>query len=93
MQDVRSDANGLMTRLRKMFAQPAAGPAERPGLGGRELQPERQCANGETLAIRRSAPVTATAALPTVPVEVVKGSTIPLGYRAASGPQAAAVKK
>ncbi len=94
-QGTRSEADGLMARWRKMFARPAADLAERVGLGGREMQPERQCSNGETVAIRRALPVTTAAAapLPPAPREVVKGSTIPLGYRAASGPEAAAIKK
>jgi hypothetical protein len=92
-QGTRSEADGLMARWRKMFARPAADLAERVGLGGRELQPERQCSNGETIAIRRNASATAATAAPPAPVEVLKGSTIPLGYRAASGPDATAIKK
>ena len=54
-QGTRSEADGLMARWRKMFARPVADLADRLGLGGRELQPERQCSNGETIAIRRNA--------------------------------------
>jgi hypothetical protein len=92
-QGTRSEADGLMVRWRKMFARPVADLATRVGLGSRELQPERQCANGETLAIRRSVPVTAAAPAPPAPVEVVKGVGMPVGYRAASGPDPTATVK
>jgi uncharacterized protein len=91
----REEADGLMARWRKMFAAPAADTTDRQGLGAREQLPERQCANGETLAIRRSVPVAATAAQP-APAQaevIMKGSAISLGYRAASGPDSAATKK
>jgi uncharacterized protein len=92
-QGTRGEADGLMARWRKMFARPVADLPERVDLGGRELQPERQCSNGEAVAIRRNAPVAAASAAPSVPHEVVKGSTIPLGYRAASGPETGSIKK
>ena len=54
-QGTRKEADGIVARWRKMFARPAAAPTDRMGLGARELQPERKCANGETVAIRRAA--------------------------------------
>ena len=91
--NTRQEATGIMARWRKMFARPAAEPAERVGLGGRELLPERQCSNGESVAIRRGGPATeVTAASPTPPTsaareEVLQGSTLPtFGFRAAGGP-------
>jgi exopolysaccharide production negative regulator len=94
--ETRREADGLMVRWRKMFTRPAAELSERVGLGDRELLPERQCANGETVAIRRSSvPVAAaTPAAPQARAEaVVKGSTLSLGYRSASGPEPVAIKK
>ncbi|MBX9587997.1 MAG: hypothetical protein K2X43_01750 [Hyphomonadaceae bacterium] len=87
----RQEANGIMARWRRIFARPAAEPADRGGLGGRELQPERQCSNGEAVAIRRGGPVAGVvAARPAIPAqqgsEVVQGSILSLGYRAAGGP-------
>ena len=58
----RQEADGLMVRYRKMFARPAADLAEPSGLMAREPQLERQCSNGEAVAIRRVAPVAAAAA-------------------------------
>jgi hypothetical protein len=95
-QGTRQEADGLTVRWRKMFAPPAAGLADRQGLGAREQLPERQCSNGETLTIRRrSTPLAAAVASSQAPspAVAVKGSTISLGYRAASGPDPAAVKK
>ena len=58
----RQEATGLMARWRKMFARPVAEPVDRAGLGGRELQPERQCSNGEAVAIRRAGTIGGAAA-------------------------------
>jgi uncharacterized protein len=86
-QGTRQEATGIMARWRKMFARPVAEPVDRAGLGGNELQPERQCSNGEAVAIRRAdtiaaaRPVTPSAPQP----EVMQGSTVPFGLRAASG--------
>lgn len=58
----REAAGALVTRWRKMFAQPSPGPS---GSVARDLLPERQCANGETVAIARGAETDrAPAALP-----------------------------
>ncbi len=46
----RDAAGALVTRWRKMFAQPAPEPS---GSVARDLLPERQCANGETVAMAR----------------------------------------
>ncbi len=88
----RQEATGLMARWRKMFARPVAEPVDRVGLGGRDLQPERQCSNGEAVAIRRAGTLAGVAARPVTPVppaaqaEVMQGSALSLGYRAAGGP-------
>lgn len=85
----RQEATGLMARWRKMFARPVAEPVDRAGLGGRESQPERQCSNGEAVAIRRAD--TMAAARPAASTqsatqpEVMQGSAVPLGFRAAAG--------
>ena len=88
----RQEATGIMARWRKMFARPVAEPVDRVGLGGRDLQPERQCSNGEAVAIRRAGTMAGVAARPATPVppaaqaEVMQGSALSLGYRAAGGP-------
>jgi hypothetical protein len=61
------------------------------GLGGRELQPERQCSNGEAVAIRRAGAVAGvaqakTATPPTAQPEAIQGNPLSLGFRAAGGP-------
>lgn len=84
----RQEATGIMARWRKVFARPVAEPSDRAGLGGRELQPERQCANGEAVAIRRAAPatgVTAATTRPAPPTETMQGGALSLGFRAAGG--------
>ena len=88
----RQEATGIMARWRKMFARPAAEPDDRVGLRGRELLPERQCSNGETVAIRRGGSVTAARpATPGTPApaaqeDVLQGSVLPtFGFRAAGG--------
>lgn len=85
-QGTRSDADGLMARWRRMFARPTADAPT--GLGNRETMPDRQCSNGEAVAIRRGAPLTtgSTVAPATGRLEVLQGSTLSLGYRAANGP-------
>ena len=78
--------HGIMARWRKMFARPVAEPNDRTGLGGRELLPERQCADGEAVAIRRAAPMAGVAAAPPPagPSEAMQGSALSLGFRAAA---------
>ena len=84
----RQEATGIMARWRKMFARPVAEPYDRAGLGGRELLPERQCADGEAVAIRRATPMAGVAAAPPPttpsvgPGEVMQGSALSLGFRA-----------
>jgi TPR repeat protein len=92
-QGTRQEADGLTTQWRKMFARPTAETAT--DLGVREMPPERQCSNGETVAIRRAAPATAAAAPPSSSgrVEVMQGSALSLGFRAAGGPEPAVAKK
>jgi TPR repeat protein len=54
-QGTRKQADGIVAVWRKMFSRPAP-PSERMGLGGREVQPQRACGNGETIDINRAAP-------------------------------------
>ena len=49
----RKMAEGLIARWRNVFARPAQHPADRSAIAARDLSPERQCANGETVAVRR----------------------------------------
>lgn len=49
----RKMADGLIARWRSVFARPVQHPADRLALSGKDLMPERQCANGETVAVRR----------------------------------------
>lgn len=49
----RKMAEGLVSRWRDVFARPVQHPADRLAISGRDMMPERQCANGETVAVRR----------------------------------------
>lgn len=85
----RAEATGMLARWRKVFARPTAQPADVAGLGGRDLQPERQCSNGEAVAIRRAVPL-ATGTIQTASPsgranDVVQGSALSFGFRPASG--------
>ena len=101
-QGTRQEADGIVTRWRRVFARPLAEPANRVGLRG-DVLPERQCANGEPVTIRRAggtAPATgsgaSTASVPTATQapDVVQGSTLSFGgFRAAGAPAAAATTK
>ncbi len=51
-QGTRQVAEGFVARWRNFFARPAR-PADGLGLVGRDLMPERQCSNGEQVAVRR----------------------------------------
>jgi hypothetical protein len=86
-QGTRQEATGIMVRWRKMFARPVAEPIDRIGHGIRELQPERQCSNGEAVAIRRAGAIAAARPVtPSAPqTEVMQGSAAPFGLRAAGG--------
>ena len=77
----RTGAETFVARWRNFFARPVQ-PADRSGLSGREMMPERQCANGE-VAVRRSDIRTGTiAAAPTAaPKDAVQGSATSLGFR------------
>lgn len=97
-QKARQEADGLMARWRKVFARPAAEPADRTGLIARDLLPERQCSNGETVAIRRRGTITGVAAArPPAAAgqpEAMQGSTMSLGgFRPVGGPSPAAAAK
>jgi hypothetical protein len=48
---VRADADDLLGKFRKVFAQPAAGPGSALAAGSLEFLPERQCATGEKVAL------------------------------------------
>ena len=93
-QGTRAEADGIMARWRRIFARPLAEPANRVGVSGGDLLPERQCANGERVAIRRAggtAPATTGSSAATAPVpaagEVMQGNTLSLGgFRAADAP-------
>ena len=54
-QGIRKQADGMVAVWRKMFARPAAR-TERMGLGGRGMQPQRACGNGELVNIQRYEP-------------------------------------
>lgn len=85
-QGTRQEADGIIARWRRMFARPAGESPDRMGLGGRELQPERKCANGEAVAIRRDRQPDAVAATPPpARVEVLKGNAASLGFRDVGG--------
>ena len=97
-QGTRQEADGIMARWRKMFARPTAPPVDRMGLGGKEAQPERQCSNGEAVAIHRTTtpPPGVVVATPAAPppgqAEALKGSAFSLGFRAAGAPDSASSK-
>jgi len=74
----RQEAGGIVARWRKMFARPSPEPA---GLGARDLLPERQCADGETVTIGRATKAEAVGTTP--PPGPGKGNTAPHGFRAA----------
>jgi hypothetical protein len=94
-QPVREAAAALAARWRRMFAEPTPAAAGRVGLGARELAPERQCANGETVAIAppavapppAKADLTAAAPSPSIGlppgIKSPKSGTAPVGFRAA----------
>jgi hypothetical protein len=78
----RRMAERLMARWRSSFARPVPYPADRMGLGGRDLMPERQCANGEAVALRRaSAAGSGTVAASPPRADAVQGSAMSLGPR------------
>jgi hypothetical protein len=88
-ESTREEAGRLAARWRRMFAQPSTGPdvAVRVDAGARPLVPERQCANGEQVALGPAAK-TAPIASPTQPASVgllrpVAPSTGSSGFRAA----------
>jgi hypothetical protein len=100
-QGTRQEADGIMARWRRVFARPLAEP-NRVGLSGGDVLPERQCANGEPVTIRRAGgaapaggPPGSTASVPMPPQapEVVQGSTMSFGFRAAGAPAPAATTK
>jgi hypothetical protein len=83
----RDAAGALVTRWRKMFAQPAPEPS------GLDLHPERQCANGETVAMARPPRPDPAPAAPTSKAEPVKGAAGPFTTFRSAGVLEAAAKK
>jgi uncharacterized protein len=65
-QGIRKQADGMVAVWRKIFAPPPA-PNEIMGLGGRELQPQRTCGNGEVINIDRTAPAAGKPSAATLP--------------------------
>ena len=88
-QATRQEAGGIVTRWRKMFARPSPGPS---GLGARDLLPDRQCADGETVIIGRANKADAVGAAPPSSAESVDGNTVPHGFHAAGVLEPAAKK-
>jgi len=93
----REEAGRLVDRWRRMFAQPSTGPdaAVRAATGARPLVPERQCANGEQVALgpaAKAAPVTAPA--PAAGVGLLRPAASPgsSGFRAAGFVEPVATK-
>jgi hypothetical protein len=79
--ETRKGAEGLVSRWKNFFARPMQQPADRTGLGNREMLPERQCADGE-VAVRHGLRTGAIAAAPAGPREAVQGSAASLGFSA-----------
>jgi hypothetical protein len=80
----RSQADGIVAKWRQLFTMPQA-PRTRMGLGGQELQPARECGNGEAVAIQRRAMPDGKAAVqassPSMGVGSMHGDTLGLGFR------------
>ena len=88
----REEAAGLVTRWRQMFARPHRAPAVSMGAPVRDLLPERQCANGEKVAL--GAPPARPAAAPHPSgLGLLKSVPPPAGFRAAGFIEPAAAKK
>jgi hypothetical protein len=79
-QGVRTQADGIVARWRQMFTLPAQ-PADRMGLGGRELQGGRKCGNGEIIDMQAHRPMGKEPAAPGARPEVMQGSTLGFGLR------------
>ncbi len=86
-QGTRKQATGIVAMWRQMFARPPV-PATRVELGGRALQPQRTCGDGEVIDIQRYEPaggkVKSPAVAATPPVaqpDMMRGSATSLGFR------------
>lgn len=79
-QATRQEAGRIVARWRKMFTQPSPEP---PGLAVRGFLPERQCANGETVAIARAIKAATARTAPPSDLKPVKNGREPFGFRAA----------
>lgn len=78
--ETRKGAEAFISRWRTFFSRPTQHPADRLGLGSRELLPDRQCANGE-VAVRHELRTGAIAAAPpAAPREAVQGSAASFGF-------------
>jgi TPR repeat protein len=73
-QGTRKQASGIVAVWRKMFSRPTA-PDERMGLGGRDLQPQRTCGDGEVLDFARPT------SQPSLGADTMRGSTTGFGLR------------
>jgi uncharacterized protein len=80
-QGTRKQADGIVAVWKKMFGRPAA--PDRMGLGGRELQMQRACGNGEVVDIHRYEPAGAVAATPPPAgrPDAMQGSSVGFGFR------------
>jgi TPR repeat protein len=93
---LRAEAGDLAARWHKAMGQPA--PSARPGLAslaglaGPEFLPERQCADGEKVAIVPPARSDVAAALPSGGLAPLKTTPPPTSFRAAGILEAAAKK-
>ena len=87
-QGTRKQADGIVAVWKKMFARPAA-PADRMGLGAKELEPQRACNNGEMVDIQRyepagAVPDPAAAAAATPPAarpDAMQSNPLGFGFR------------
>jgi hypothetical protein len=88
----REQASQLVSRWRTMFSRPYGERAA--GASSRDLLPERQCANGEKVAIGAPPPAKAEpASAQPAGLGLLKGVPAPAGFRAAGFIEPAAAKK
>jgi hypothetical protein len=89
---VREEAGLLTARWRTMFARPYRDSAVGVASATRDLLPERQCANGEKVALGTPSRQEVTAAQPSG-LSLLKSAPPPTGFRAAGFIEPAAAKK
>jgi uncharacterized protein len=79
-EGTRKGAESLISRWRNFFARAAQQPSDRLGLGGREILPDRQCADGE-VAVRHGLRTGAIASAPPAsPRDTVQGGAASFGF-------------